>query len=431
MGTLFDVAVQRAGVRRSRLVAGSIHVRLVGVIAALLFALAAPSISAAATFGQARAELLAWHLNPPPLFPSQLPASHRAVNVHLYSFGSVQYVIDFGAPDNADCHTVPNPNAWCVQIRRLVGVSWLDSWLHGPDIYSLRSMRIGKRNVWFFGDAGNAGGWWMAWQEQGDTYGAWAWTDERTALQRLAPFVKSLQPLSIQAATSPNWSGYVSLKPPSKAPVSARVALPAVACTTSGRVSMWVGYDGWTSNTVEQDGVSAMCSHTGAQPSFHIWWELFKGSCFLSICYSRFYDIYERPVATSYALVAGDSVDLSVARLAPRPLGRDKITFRISAYDAHGRPLRGQWQKTVIEPLAYNAKYSSSECILEAPGTASGLAAMPNFGRADFANCSIIDDATSATDLRSVNMVRNRITLTKAEGVTVRDDFAVDWQASS
>jgi hypothetical protein len=140
----------------------------------------------------------------------------------------------------------------------------------------------------------------------------------------------------------------------------------------------------------------------------------------------------ERPIATSYTLAAGESVSFSVARLAPRfPLGRDKIAFRISAYDSHGHALARQWQKTVTEPVAYNAKCSSSECILEAPETANGLAALPDFGRAAFANCSIIDDATSETNLRSVDMVRKGITLTRTEGVTVRDDFAVDWQASS
>ena len=405
---------------------------LVGFIAALLLTLAAPGIAKAATFAQARADVRAWQLNPPPLFPSQLPAGHRGVNVALNRYGD-EFKIYFGAPDNRDCHTLPNPDGWCVELVRWAGENLAADLPHDPDIAYLRRVRVGNRTVWFYEDEANAGGWWMEWEQLGRTYLAWAWVEnERTALRRLTPFVNSLQPLTIPSATAPNWSGYVSLNPPSKTPVSARVTLPTVACTTSGSVSMWVGYDGWTSNTVEQDGVSAVCSHVGGQPSFHIWWELFKGSCFLSICYSRFYDIDERPVATSYTLAAGDSVGLSVARLAPRfPLGRDKIDFRISAYDARGHPLGDQWQKTVTEPLAYNAKYSSSECVLEAPGTASGLAALPNFGQADFANCSIIDDAASATDLRSVNMVRNGITLTTTEGVTVQDDFAVDWEASS
>ena len=166
---------------------------------ALVFVL--PGSASGATLAQAGSELRAWRLKPPPLFPSQLPASHRSVNVHLYRFKGVEYVIDFGAPDNADCHTLPNPNGWCVQLRRLAGTS-LGAWLHDPAIYGARRMRVGNRNVWFFGDGGNAGGWWMAWLEQGRTYGAWAWTDEPTALRRLTPFVESLRPLSSGCADS-------------------------------------------------------------------------------------------------------------------------------------------------------------------------------------------------------------------------------------
>jgi hypothetical protein len=168
---------------------------LTALVAALALACMPPDGASGATLAQARTQLLAWRLNPPPLFPSHLPASHSGVNVHLYRFNGVEYVIDLGAPDNADCHTLPNPTDWCVQLRRLAGAS-LEAWLHDPAIYSVRRMRIGNRSVWFFGDGGNAGGWWMAWEEQGRTYGAWAWTDERTALRRLTPFVESLRPLS-------------------------------------------------------------------------------------------------------------------------------------------------------------------------------------------------------------------------------------------
>lgn len=413
---------------RGRLALRSL-IALTAAIALLALASVLADTASAATLAQARSQLRTWQLQPPPLFPSQLPAGHRGANVHLYRFTGLEYGIDFGAPDNRDCHTLPNPNGWCVQLRR-ADVS-VDAALHSPPSFPmyLRRMRVGNRNVWFFEQGAEAGGWYMVWAEQGRTYLAWAWTDKRTALRRLTPFVKSLQPLRIASASEPNWSGYVSLEPPSKTAVSTRVVLPAVTCNTSGSVSMWVGYDGWNNKTVEQDGVSAVCSKSGGRPAFHIWWELFKGNCFLSVCYSRFYDIDEHPIATSYTLAAGDSVNLYVARLAHRiPLARDKILFRIAAYDSHGRALGRRWQETGREPLVFNARYSSSECVLEAPGTASGLAALPNFGRALFTNCSVIDDAAS---LLRVDMVRNSRTLTTAESIGAHDDFAVAWDASS
>lgn len=52
------------------------------------------------------------------------------MNVRLYRFLGAEYVIDFGAQDNHDCHTLPNPNGWCVQLR------------HVPDI-SLKSLSLG------------------------------------------------------------------------------------------------------------------------------------------------------------------------------------------------------------------------------------------------------------------------------------------------
>ena len=82
---------------------------------------------------------------------------------------------------------------------------------------------------------------------------------------------------SYPSTTSPNWSGYVLQYPPDQ-PVSGTITVPQVDCNTSGRVSMWVGYDGWEtdSDTVEQDGVSAICSAAGAAPHFVTWFELFK-----------------------------------------------------------------------------------------------------------------------------------------------------------
>ena len=140
------------------------------MIASILLGLVLPSIARGATFAQARAELRARNLNPPPLFPTQLPASHRGVNVYLGGFTGVDYSIEFGAPDNADCHTLPNPYGWCVAMIR--NEESLEARLHdrGNPAEYLRRMRIGNRQVWFFEDGGNAGGWWMVWREQGRTY---------------------------------------------------------------------------------------------------------------------------------------------------------------------------------------------------------------------------------------------------------------------
>ncbi len=179
-------------------VADSLGARLglVGLVAALLLALATPGIANAVTFARARADVRAWQLNPPTLFPSQLPAGHRAVNVALSRYGD-EFKIYFGAPDHRDCHTLPNPNGWCVGLVRSAGENLADL-PYDSDIADLQQVRVGNRTVWFYEGKANAGGWWMEWEQLGRTYMTWAWVDNaRTALRRLTPFVKSLQPLTI------------------------------------------------------------------------------------------------------------------------------------------------------------------------------------------------------------------------------------------
>lgn len=159
----------------------------------LACAVLSPQAVSAATFAQARTQLRSWHLKPRPLFPSHLPAAHRNVNVHLYGFQGVDYVVDFGAGNTQDCHTIPNPNGWCVQLRRWNGPATPP---HGR-AYGIRRIRIGRRHVVFFGDGGDAGGWWMTWRERGRAYAVWASMDKPApALKRLTPFVKTLHPLA-------------------------------------------------------------------------------------------------------------------------------------------------------------------------------------------------------------------------------------------
>ena len=162
------------------------------ILALLACAVLAPHAASAATFAQARSQLRSWHLTPRPLFPSRLPAAHRHVNVHLYSFQGVDYVVDFGAGNTQDCHTIPNPNGWCVQLRRWNGAATPPR----GRAFKITRLRIGRRHVYFWYDEGNAGGWYMTWSEHGRAYGLWAWLNNRgPALARLNPFIRTLHPL--------------------------------------------------------------------------------------------------------------------------------------------------------------------------------------------------------------------------------------------
>jgi Peptidase A4 family len=234
---------------------------------------------------------------------------------------------------------------------------------------------------------------------------------------------------------SPNWSGYVSRNPAPTTPVATRVTLPSIACNTAGSVSMWVGYDGWTTNTVEQDGVTGHCNGPGAKAQYYLWYELFKQSCFVSVCYGSLYNIYEQRIPITYSLAAGDAVDLFVARIPRGFPFRDQIFFSISAYSPQGKALGPSWTKTVTEPVLFNARYASAECVLETPGGGSGLSALPNFGTATFTNCTPIDDATSPANLLQVKLARNGRTLATTNPFVRngngQNSFTTSWNSSN
>jgi hypothetical protein len=81
----------------------------------------------------------------------------------------------------------------------------LNVWLHSTSTRHARRIRVGNRTVWFFRSETDAGGWWMAWDQDGRTYGAWAWINaRRRALRRLKPFVESLHVLTTQSHGSVN-----------------------------------------------------------------------------------------------------------------------------------------------------------------------------------------------------------------------------------
>ncbi|MGZ6669675.1 MAG: hypothetical protein ACXVH3_33920 [Solirubrobacteraceae bacterium] len=165
------------------------------MIASIALALGLPGIANGASLAQTRADLGAWNLQPAPLFPSQPPPSLDGANVNLYRWTGMDYDLEFGKPDNG-CQRVDSTDV-CVSLRR-ADAATLDQILQDPQNQSApQEMQVGSRTVWFVEEGRDAGGWEMAWHEQGKTYIAWEWTsDASTALATLSPLVESLQPVS-------------------------------------------------------------------------------------------------------------------------------------------------------------------------------------------------------------------------------------------
>jgi Peptidase A4 family len=82
----------------------------------------------------------------------------------------------------------------------------------------------------------------------------------------------------LQQVGSYNWSGYADINSttvnPQYSQVSASWTEPAVRCTSEDRVAaFWVGIDGYTSASVEQDGTIAQCFE--GQAYYYTWWEMY------------------------------------------------------------------------------------------------------------------------------------------------------------
>jgi hypothetical protein len=96
-----------------------------------------------------------------------------------------------------------------------------------------------------------------------------------------------------------NWAGYADVSATDQEFTKASGAwkVPAVTCTSEDRVtSEWVGLDGATDTTVEQDGTSAQCFEGTA--IYYSWYELYPAGT----------------VEVGTTVAAGDSISASVTR---------------------------------------------------------------------------------------------------------------------
>lgn len=166
--------------------------------------------------------------------------------------------------------------------------------------------------------------------------------------------------------TSTNWSGYgveTSLSRPQSGAVTAvsgSWTVPAVPGTGTGTAysSIWVGIDGYSSNTVEQIGTDS--DIINGKATYYAWYEMYpKWSVTI----------------TSLTISPGDSVSASV-----NYVGNNKFTLQISN-DTTGKSFS-------IDQTARNTKRSSAEWIVEAPSSWTGVLPLANFNKATITNAS-------------------------------------------
>jgi Peptidase A4 family len=84
----------------------------------------------------------------------------------------------------------------------------------------------------------------------------------------------SVATLTVTAASTPNWSGYVATGGGFTA-VSGTWSVPSLTCPAGvqSESAEWVGIDGYSDSTVEQDGTAAYCE--SGSPVYAAWFEMY------------------------------------------------------------------------------------------------------------------------------------------------------------
>jgi hypothetical protein len=173
--------------------------------------------------------------------------------------------------------------------------------------------------------------------------------------------------------------------------------VPALNCAaTAGDISFWSGLDGWTSSTVEQIGLDAVCTRSG-KVQYNPWVEMYPAN---SIYFTE-------PVK------AGDTMTSSVTT-------DGSGTFTLVLAD----PTQS-WTKTYTKSLK-SAALSSAEVIAEAIGSQS-VPLCPDFNSVRFSNVTANGSTfVAAGTVNTTNLERNGVFLTQ-DGALTGTSFPINW----
>jgi hypothetical protein len=172
---------------------------------------------------------------------------------------------------------------------------------------------------------------------------------------------------------SGNWSGYANdnSKNNSYSKVSAAWTEPRVTCPTKEEqlAVFWVGIDGFTSDTVEQDGTIAQCFEGTA--FYYTWWEMFPSN-----------DIQ----VVGDTVNPGDKIVASVVKSGTR-----------YALDVTDSTTSGNNVSTTQTCAAATCVDSSAEWIGEAPSGGRGEYPLPDFKTWKVTSASVTSGTKTGT----------------------------------
>jgi hypothetical protein len=174
----------------------------------------------------------------------------------------------------------------------------------------------------------------------------------------------------LTTAESTNWSGYADDNTSGNAysRVTAKWTVPAITCPTKEQqlAAFWVGIDGWSSGTVEQDGTLAQCYEGTA--FYYTWWEMYPTNSIQAV---------------GTTVKPGDKITATVVKTG--------TNYALTVTDA---TTSGNNISTTQSCAAATCVDSSAEWIAEAPGGPRGEYPLPNFKKWTASAASVTSAST-------------------------------------
>jgi Peptidase A4 family len=207
-----------------------------------------------------------------------------------------------------------------------------------------------------------------------------------------------------------NWSGYADHAATAYSKVSASWVEPHGVCTHGNQaqyVSFWVGLDGYSDASVEQDGTLIDCSGKTTE-------------------YTAWYEMYPAPTeAFSDRVKPGDHLTSSVIYGGVAFTGGSNYTLVTSDTTRH-------WTQTVQATNAWAVR-SSAEVIVEAPVSAETGDILPlaDFSPATFSSAAIDGTMIGRTSPTKIVMAEtNRVPKDAVSSIRGGNRFTATWLRS-
>lgn len=203
-----------------------------------------------------------------------------------------------------------------------------------------------------------------------------------------------------QTVTSSNWSGYAATgSAGSFNSVSASWVEPTGHCTSGTQyASLWVGLDGFSSNSVEQTGTDVDCA--GKTPRYYAWYEMYPSPAYQ----------LGNPVRP------GDEISASVTYAG-------NGQYNLSIADA----TQG-WIITEHKTLL-SAVRSSAEVIVEAPCCTflGGILPLADFGSASFTSAEVNGAALGTFNPTQIVMASGKTRKDSVSALTAETGYTATW----